>query len=98
DMENDGVSLNDNRTTVEANDIPYIIKRFHHLENEADNKRTDKSVLVPFDEIKGNDYDLSINKYKEIEYEEIEYENPNTILDKVLSLESQINNDLLILK
>src|SRR5699024_8620228 len=62
DMENDGFSLNDNRTPIEANDIPDIIKRFHHLENEADNKRTDKSFLVPFDEIKGNDYDLSINK------------------------------------
>lgn len=98
DMENDGFSLNDNRTPIEANDIPDIIERFHQLDDEKTRKRTDKSFLVPLEEIKENNYDLSINKYKEIEYEEIEYEDPDTILDKVLSLESQISNDLLILK
>ncbi len=98
DMENDGFSLNDNRTPIEENDIPDIINRFHNLENETDNKRTDKSFLVPFEEIKEKDYDLSINKYKEIEYEEIIYDDPDIILEKVLSLESEINNDLLILK
>jgi len=98
DMENDGFSLNDNRTPIEANDIPDIISRFHHLENETDNKRTDKSFLVPFDEIKANDYDLSINKYKEIEYEEIEYEDPEVILNKIVKDEEIINNTLNELK
>lgn len=94
DMENDGFSLNDNRTPIEANDIPDIINRFHNLEDEIDNDRTDKSFLVPFDEIKENDYDLSINKYKEIEYEKIEYENPNTIIERIMSTEKEIIQSL----
>ncbi|HEY4537571.1 MAG TPA: class I SAM-dependent DNA methyltransferase [Erysipelothrix sp.] len=94
DMENDGFSLNDNRSPIVANDIPDIIKRFHNLEDEIDNARTDKSFLVPFDEIKENDYDLSINKYQEIKYEEIEYEDPHKILSNIFEFEKEINNSL----
>src|SRR5690625_3706406 len=74
DMESDGFSLDDKRSPIEANDIPDIIERFHSLDKEEERKRTDKSFLVPFEEIKENDYDLSINKYKEVVHEEIEYE------------------------
>jgi len=94
DMENDGLSLNDNRTPIEENDIPDIIERFHHLDKEEERKRTDKSFLVPFEEIKENDYDLSINKYKEIVFEEIEYESPETILNSIETLEQSIVNDI----
>lgn len=90
DMENDGFSLNDNRTPIEDNDIPDIIERFHNLDKEEERKRTDKSFLVPFEEIKENDYDLSINKYKEIVFEEIEYEEPVKILEKINDLEEEI--------
>ena len=38
--------------------------------------RTDQSFLVPKAEIARNEYDLSINRYKEVEYEEVEYERP----------------------
>jgi len=98
DMENDGFSLNDNRTPIESNDIPDIIKKFHNLEAETDNKRSDKSFLVPFYEIKENDYDLSINKYKEIEYEEIKYEDPEKLIDIILELENEIDSELKELK
>src|SRR5690625_6442736 len=60
DMEKDGFSLNDNRTPIDENDIPDIIERFHNLDKEEERERTDKSFLVPFEEIKENDYDLSI--------------------------------------
>ena len=53
---------------MEENDIPDIIKRFHHLDQEADRQRTEQSFLVPKQEIADNDYDLSINKYKKVEY------------------------------
>lgn len=94
DMESDGFSLNDNRTPIEENDIPDIIERFHNLDKEEERKRTDKSFLVPFEEIKENDYDLSINKYKEIVYEEVEYENPQLIISKLLDLETDITTGL----
>lgn len=90
DMENDGLSLNDNRTPIEENDIPDIIERFHNLDSEEERKRTDKSFLVPFEEIKENDYDLSINKYKKTEYEEIEYEEPQLILEHISLIEKEI--------
>jgi len=98
DMESDGFSLNDNRTPIEENDIPDIIERFHNLDKEEERKRTDKSFLVPFEEIKQNDYDLSINKYKEIKYEEIEYDEPREALKKILHMENEINESLLHLE
>jgi len=49
---------------------------------------------VPVDEIKENDYDLSISKYKEIEYEEIQYEKPEVIKQKIMELERKITKTL----
>ena len=72
-MKADGLSLDDKRSPVQENDIPDIIARFRSLDGEADRKRTEKSFFVPKDEIVGNDYDLSINKYKKTEYVPVEY-------------------------
>ncbi|GEN36222.1 type I restriction-modification system subunit M [Aneurinibacillus danicus] len=90
DMKADGYSLDDKRNPIEENDIPDIINRFNNLEAEKERKRTEQSFFVPVDELRENDYDLSINKYKEIEYEEVEYEKPEIILSKVNMLESEI--------
>ena len=89
-MKADGLSLDDKRQPINENDIPDIIQRFHQLEKEADRKRTDQSFFVPVDEIKENDFDLSINKYKEIEYEKVEYEPTEVILKKINDLEKEI--------
>ena len=90
DMKADGYSLDDKRTPIEENDIPDIIARFHNREAEKERKRTEQSFFVPVEEIRENDYDLSINKYKEIEYEEVQYEAPSVILEKVEALEKEI--------
>ena len=76
DMKADGYSLDDKRNPIEENDINDIVERFNNLENEVDRKRTEQSFFVPVEEIRDNGYDLSINKYKEIEYEEIKYDSP----------------------
>ena len=55
---------------------------------EAERKRTDKSFFVPKSEIAGNDYDLSINRYKEVEYEAVEYDPPQVILCELKSVEA----------
>ena len=94
DMKADGLSLDDKRQPISDNDIPDIIQRFHHLEKEADRKRTDQSFFVPVDEIKENDFDLSINKYKEIEYEKVDYEPTEVILKKINNLEKEIQAGL----
>jgi len=81
DMKADGYTLNDKRDKIEDDDIPDIIKRYKNLEDETDRKRTDQSFLVPKDEIVEQNYDLSINRYKEIEYEEVEYDDPKIIIN-----------------
>lgn len=90
DMKADGYSLDDKRSPIEQNDIPDIISRFNYLEVEKERKRTDNSFSVTVDELRANDYDLSINKYKEVEYEEVEYEGPSVILEKIELLEAEI--------
>ncbi|WP_066320543.1 class I SAM-dependent DNA methyltransferase [Bacillus sp. FJAT-29814] len=90
DMEADGYSLDDKRSPIEQNDIPDIIARFNDLQTEKDRKRTEQSFFVSVDELRENDYDLSINKYKEIEYEEVEYEKPQIIIGEIKSLENDI--------
>lgn len=94
DMQADGLSLDDKRQPVDSNDIPDIISRYHNLENEKNRKRTEKSFFIPKEEIVKNDYDLSINRYKEIEYDEVEYEAPKVIIQRIKELEQQILDGL----
>ena len=90
DMQADGFSLDDKRDPIDANDIPDIIERFRHLDAEMGRARTDKSFMVPVQEIIDNDYDLSINKYKEIVYEKIEYPPTSEILADLKDLNEKI--------
>ncbi|MGL5749390.1 MAG: HsdM family class I SAM-dependent methyltransferase, partial [Paraclostridium sp.] len=90
DMKADGYSLDDKRQEVEANDINDIIERFNNLDKEVDRKRTEQSFFVDVEEIRENGYDLSINKYKEIVYEEVVYDAPSVIMNRVKELEKEI--------
>ncbi|QDW73266.1 SAM-dependent DNA methyltransferase [Lachnospiraceae bacterium KGMB03038] len=94
DMQADGFSLDDKRTAVKENDIPDIIQRYRNLEQELDRKRTEQSFFVEKREIAENDYDLSINKYKEIEYVPVEYPPTEEILEDLRSLETEIAKNL----
>ena len=94
DMTADGFSLDDKRTPVNENDIADIIARFKNLAGEADRKRTEKSFLVPKQEIVDNEYDLSINKYKEIEYVKVEYPPTSEIMANIRSLEAEISKEM----
>ncbi len=90
DMQADGYSLDQKRTEVAENDIPDVVARFQNLEAEAQRSRKDKSFLVPVDEIRSNDYVLSVNKYKEVEREKVEYEPTDVIMARIGQLESEI--------
>ena len=90
DMKADGYSLDDKRNPIEDNDINDIVERFSNLDKEEDRKRTEQSFFVPIEEIRDNGYDLSINKYKEIEYEEVKYDSPQEIILKIRELEIDI--------
>lgn len=98
-MEADGYSLDDKRTPTDMRgDIPDIIERFGNRKTENPEDRKGKCFYVPFDEIKENNYDLSISRYKEIEYEEIEYEKPEIIIQTIDELEDQIKANVAELK
>lgn len=94
DMKADGYSLDDKRQPITENDIPDIIERFHSLDKENVRKRTEQSFLVPKEEIVGNDYDLSINKYKEVEYVPVEYPPTSEILAEIKELQKKISDGI----
>lgn len=97
-MENDGYTLNDNRTPCEGSDIPDILERFKNLNDEESRIRTDKSFFVPIEEIENNDYDLSVNSYKEIVHESVIYDNPAKIIEDIEIINSKITTGLQELK
>jgi type I restriction enzyme M protein len=80
-MESDGYSLDDKRDRNDRSDIPDIIANWKKREKHELNDRKAKFFFVPVDEIKANGYDLSINRYKEVVYEEIEYDTPDEIIN-----------------
>ena len=94
DMQNDGFTLNDNRTPIEDNDIPDIIKTYKNRFNEDNTDKKAKHFFVDVDEIRKNNYDLSINKYKEVEYEQVQYDSPKTILSEIQTLETEVQQGL----
>lgn len=98
DMKADGFSLDDKRAPVKENDIPDILERFKNLDKEVDRKRTEQSFLVDKQEIIDNDYDLSINKYKEVVYEKVEYPPTSEILADIEALNREIDKNLAELK
>ena len=94
DMKADGYSLDDKRSETKENDIPDIIARFHALDAEQDRKRTEQSFFVPKEEIVGNGYDLSINKYRQTEYRAVEYPPTVEIMAKLDELEMEIGAEM----
>lgn len=94
DMNADGFSLDDKRNPINENDIPDIVQRFRNRDQETERKRTEQSFFVDKQEIVDNDYDLSINKYKEVEYVPVEYPPTQEIMAKLHELEHEIAENL----
>jgi type I restriction enzyme M protein len=93
DMKSDGLSLDDKRTFIDGKgDIPDIVKKFK-TRTESEN-----SILVPIAKIIENDYNLSISRYQTTQHEEIQYEPPKNIIEKVIKLEKEIQKELEELK
>lgn len=94
DVRADGMTLDDKRTPIEANDLPDVLARWKALDAEADRPRTAQSFVVPKSEIVENRYDLSLNRYKELEIEKVEHRSPDEILDELDALEVEIQDAL----
>lgn len=101
DMHSDGYSLDDKRSKLDGyGDLQDIVTQYHQRDNKIQSKRTRKYFSVLYQEIKDEGYDLSFNRYKEEIFEEIEYEAPTVILDKLIMAEvgNTDENDLTNIK
>ena len=94
DLQSDGFSLDDKRNKINDNDIPDIITKWKGRNKDKEPKKAEKWFWVDVDEIKENKYDLSISRYKPIEYEEVEYDPPKEIMDQILELEKEIESEI----
>jgi type I restriction enzyme M protein len=91
DMQADGYSLDDKRSPQpDKSDLPDILDRWQNRKAEAKRQRTDRSFLVPKADIAANDYDLSLNRYKEVVHEAVEHDSPQEILERLATLEEEI--------
>ena len=98
-MEVDGYSLDDKRTFIDGKgDIPDVIEHFKKRREENPVDRKKKFFFVPVSEIKENGYDLTVSRYKEIEYEEVQYEKPEVILQRIGDMEDEIRRKVEELK
>lgn len=90
DMQADGYSLDDKRERTETNDLPDIVAKWKSRKQLADNDKKSKFFSVPKSEIEANDFDLSVNRYKEVTHEQVAYEKPEVILGKIQKIEDEI--------
>ena len=91
DMQSDGYSLDDKRSKLDGyGDLQDIVKKYKTRDPGKDSDRKQKFFFVPKSEIVEANYDLSISRYKEDVFEEIEYDAPGVILKKLNVLEGEI--------
>lgn len=98
DVEADGFSLDDKRQPVKENDLPDAVAQWKKWDNGNGKKhfkdRSKKAFFVTADEIRAEKYDLSIGRYKEVPYEEPDYDKPTDILKRLTKIETSIASDL----
>lgn len=109
DLQADGYSLDDKRTELKgegSNDLPDAITQWQKYRQMVEGNisaatintlfgdKRKKAFVVPAADIAANKYDLSINRYKEVEYQQEQYEDPKVILQRLKGLEQEILADL----
>ncbi len=104
-MENDGFSMDDKRSPLfksdgnrDHGDLSLIIKEFNNRNLKKENDRSKQCFSVLRDEIAENNYDLNLNTYKEEVFQDIIYENPLAILNKLTLSEREITQNIEELK
>ncbi|TQK29793.1 class I SAM-dependent DNA methyltransferase [Arthrobacter sp. SLBN-53] len=99
DVTADGFSLDDKRNPVEANDLPDVLKRWgERTSSERERARTDQSFCVSRDDIVAQQYDLSLNRFKEILHDAVEHRAPLEIIAEIEKIEDEITSGLADLK
>ncbi|RMM27363.1 N-6 DNA methylase, partial [Pseudomonas syringae group genomosp. 3] len=109
DLQADGYSLDDKRTELKgdgSNDLPDAIAQWHKYRQMVEGNvsastintlfgdKRNKAFVVLVDDVVANRYDLSINRYRKVEYQQEQYEDPKVILKRLKGLEREIMADL----
>jgi type I restriction enzyme M protein len=99
DMQADGFSLDDKRMLLdgsrhENDNIPDILNRWRNRHAEHGHPRTAQSFFVAKDDIAESNYELSINRYKEVVHKEVTHDLPHLILLELNELENDIQKDM----
>lgn len=93
-VENDGFSLDDKRTSIDGSNLPDVLKAFNKRNGKKDSDRTQKHFIVSAQEIRDTKYDLSFSRYHEAVHQEVAYEEPKIILNRLKKLEGDILKEL----
>lgn len=81
------------------NNLPDTLARWaRRYGTEQERSRTECSFCVPADDIRAAGYDLSINKYKQAVYEEVQHRSPGEIFEELQRIEGEIQQSLWELK
>lgn len=96
DVQSDGFSLDDKRQAIRDNDLPDVLAQWQHwCDRKADiTDRTQKAFSVPLADIAVQNYDLSINRYKQQVHVAEKHDDPRDILNRLKNLESEIQQEL----
>jgi type I restriction enzyme M protein len=88
EMAADGYSLDDKRSKQEGfGDLQNIIAKYHARNPAINTDRTAKCFMVPRSEIEAEGYDLSLSRYKDDVFQEVHYDAPGKILDRLIQAE-----------
>lgn len=95
-VERDGFSLDDKRTKLPdgQNDLPDLIARWGQRDSKHKSDRTGQYFFVPVEEIRGNKFDLSVNRYREVAHEEIDHVSPKELIAELTAIEDEIKQGL----
>jgi type I restriction enzyme M protein len=98
DVQSDGRTLDDKRTQIGdgTGDMPDVkAKYLQWCEGTGDfSDRTAKAFEVPVDDVRAQDYDLSINRYKQRAHAKVSHDDPIEILSRLQRIEREIQIEL----
>jgi type I restriction enzyme M protein len=91
-MQNDGYTLDDKRNKTDKSDLQDIITQYHKKPSNASSEKEREGLhfSIAKQEIIENTYDLSFSKYRKEIYEEVTYEEPKLIFEKLENIEASI--------
>jgi type I restriction enzyme M protein len=93
-LKNDGLSLDDKRQRIGGSELPDVVAKWKTRDAKQPSDRKANHFFVPAQELRDKAYDLSFNRYSEVEHDETVYEDPKVILQKLRALEGEIQRGI----